>query len=403
MEITMEALSKQVSDMQALLVKLAKEKGQVDGIVKTDAIWEDELAKMRKDIMDNIEVKLAESRKPLDKSGEGTTEIEPLNQFLCKVKRNDPSLIKTAMSEGTGAQGGYTVPTGYDSKIFGAIYNSATVVPKCTAYPHGASDGFTKKIPRWLTGVTITNSAEAAVKVVTKPTLSQPESVLKKMTAIVVFTDELLSDNISSLDNKVAEVVGKAIAVEQERQILVGNTGAGDPFMGIGYAVGVNSLDQKAGGLAYSDFVRLLNYEMLEQYHTGAEMYMRRSTLALTVGMVDGNNRPIFVMVPVNGKVTMSVLGVPINISSTIPKTLGTGSNQSIIIYGNYENVLLGHKEGGVGAGIQVDVATQAIISTGTEVTINLWTQDETGFRFVKRHSVVVIVPSAFVKLVKVK
>ena len=142
---------------------------------------------------------------------------------------------------------------------------------------------------------------------------------------------------------------------------------------------------------------------MLEQYHTGAEMYMRRSIYQLAMGLVDGNNRPLFNIQTINDRMRPVILGVPVNISSTIPKTLGTGSNQSMIIYGNYENVLLGFKEGGIGAGIQVDIATQAIISTSTNVTINLWTQDETGFRFVKRHSVVIPAPAAFVKLEKVK
>lgn len=400
MDVTMGELCKQVADMQGLLSTLVAKNGVENGTAQMDAIYKDELAKMKVDIMENIDKKFTESKLPQKTEEE---ELEPLNKFLCKVKTNDPSLIKTAMSEGTGAQGGYTVPTGYDSQIYGAIYNAATVVSKCTPYPHGKSDGFTKKIPRWLTGVTISNTDEAGVKGITKPTLSQPESVLKKMTAIVVMTDELIQDNISSLDKKVAKMVGRAIANEQERQILVGNTGAGDPFMGVGYAVGVGAVAQIAAGLGFADFVKLLNTSMLEIYHNGAEMYMNRAVYGLTMGLLDANNRPLFNILTINEKMRPNVLGVPINISSHIPSTLAPNSNRSLILYGNWENIILGHKQGGVGAGIQVSVSTQGIISTATNVTINLWTQDETGFRFVKRHSVVVIVPGAFVKLTGVK
>ena len=250
MDIQLEKLMRTVVEIQATVKSLAEANGSRDGVPYADAIKKDELEKMKKDVLDELDKRLAASNKPNDQ-GDPAKTIEPLNKFLLKVKVSDPSLIKTAMSEGTGAQGGYTVPVGYDSKIFGAIHDSTTIVPKCTPYPHGMADGFTKKIPRWLTGVTITNSAEAAVKVVTKPTLAQPESVLKKMTAIVVMTDELLSDNISSLDQKCAEMIGRAIAVEQERQVLVGNTGAGDQFMGIGYAVGVNALAQVGANFSY--------------------------------------------------------------------------------------------------------------------------------------------------------
>ncbi len=396
-----EKLMKQVADINAIVTKLADKYGQIDGTVNMDVIHKDEFEKMKADLLLELEKRLATSNKPNDK-GDPAPAIEPLNKFLLKVKISDPSLIKTAMSEGTGAQGGYTVPVGYESKIFGAISDSTTIVPKCTPYPHGMADGFTKKIPRWLTGVTITNTGEGVVKPITKPTLAQPESVLKKMTAIVVMTDELLADNISSLDQKCAEMVGRAMAVEQERQILVGNTGAGDPFMGLGYAVGVNALAQVGANFSYPNLLRIINYALLEEYHTGAELYMKRSSLNLIMGLVDANNRPLWNMNTINGKMQHVALGIPINLSSTIPDNIGAG-NTSFIFYGNYEKILLGHKEGGVGAGIAVSVATQAIISTSTDVTINLWTQDETGFRFVKRHGIVVIVPAAFVRMTGVK
>lgn len=403
MDTQLDKIMRTVVELQSTIKSLSEANGTKDGVPYADAIKKDELEKMKADLILEMDKRLAESKKPNDPGDPAKATLEPLNKFLLKVKCNDQSLIKTAMSEGTGAQGGYTVPVGYDSKIFGAIHDSTTIVPKCTPYPHAMADGFTKKIPRWLTGITITNTAEATVKPVTKPTLSQPESVLKKMTAIVVMTDELLADNISSLDQKCAEMVGRAMAVEQERQILVGNTGAGDPFMGLGYAVGVNAITQIGVNFSYPNLLRIVNYGLLEEYHTGAELYMNRASLNLIMGLVDANNRPLWNINTINNRMQHVALGVPINLSSTIPVNLGGGANTSMIFYGNYEKIILGFKEGGVGAGIAVDVATQAIISTTTNVTINLWTQDETGFRFVKRHSVVVIVPAAFVRMTGVK
>jgi hypothetical protein len=48
-------------------------------------------------------------------------------------------------------------------------------------------------------------------------------------------------------------------------------------------------------------------------------------------------------------------------------------------------------KKGGVGDGIELLVTQHGIISSSTSVSTNLWQQDETGYRFVMRRSVVPI------------
>ena len=379
MDVQMESLMKQVNDMQGLLATLAKEKGHDDGQVNADAIKRDELEKMKTAILEEMDKKLAVSKKPEDPEN-GKDKLIPFGKWLLAVKQNDHEILKASMTEGTPAQGGYTVPTGHDTEIYGALNDPATVIAKCTPYPHGAMDGYTKNIPKWLTDLTVAWVDEEGTKNYTKPTLQRKQSILHKMAAIVTFTDEYLADDTSNITQQVSKLVGENFNVELERIVLAGNTGGGDPFMGIGYDTGVNAQAQAGANLAYSDLVNIINYALLEKYHIGAELYMTRAVLSLIMNLVDGSGRPLWNIQSISGKMQNMCLGIPINISSQCVATQ--------IIYGNFKNVLIGYKTGGAGAGIQVDVSNSAVDAASA----NYWTTDQTGYRFVMRRSVVSLI-----------
>jgi len=384
MDVKLEELQKQVTDLHGLLEKLAKEKEPAGGIVQADAIKRDELEKMKADILLEMERLLATRKSPGNAEPQ-TKERISLGKWLLAVKNHDHEVLKASMTEGTPAQGGYTVPTGHDTVIYGKLNDITTIVPKCTPYPHGAMDGFTKNIPKWLTDLTVTWVDEEGSKLYTKPTLQQKQSILHKMAAIVTFTDELLADNTSNLTDRVSELVGENMAVELERSILAGNT---DPFIGVSYAVGVNAVAQTGLNLVYADLLAIINNAgMLEQARAGAEMYMRRAVLNLIMGLVDGNGRPLWNLNSINGAMQNTVLGIPINLSSQCVATH--------IVYGNFKNVLLGYKAAGAGAGIQVEISNSAVDGAGA----NYWLTDQTGYRFVMRRSVIVVNPENFVRL----
>ena len=369
--------------MHGLLATLAKTNGQDDGIPKADAIKRDELEKMKTDLLDEMDKKMAASKAPIESDDDKKKKDFKLGEWLLAVKNKDHTYLKTYMSEGTPAQGGYVVPEGQDTEIYGALSSPATVISKCTLFPHGQPDGFTKNIPKWLTDITVRWVDEAGVKYTTKPTLTNKESILKVMYAMIPFTDEFLADNTANMTQKVSERVGIGMNVELERSVLAGNT---DPFVGIGYAVGTNAVAQLGANLTYTDLINIVNYALIEEYHNGGELFMTRAGWSLCMGLVDGAGRPLYNITSINGAIARTVLGVPVNISSRVVATQ--------IIYGNLKHVLLGYKAAGAGAGIRVDVSNSAIDADAT----NYWTQDMTGYRFNMRRSVIVVNPEAFVK-----
>ena len=126
-----EELLKLKADIDARLAELAKEKGQSDGAVRADAIQRDELEKMKADIMDQLKA-MNESRKEkkmvFGRDAKDGEERIGLGKFLLMSKYNDPRVSKTIMSEGSNAQGGYTVPIEYSNSILGELNDDAELL-----------------------------------------------------------------------------------------------------------------------------------------------------------------------------------------------------------------------------------------------------------------------------------
>jgi HK97 family phage major capsid protein len=231
---------------------------------------------------------------------------------------------------------------------------------------------------------------EGAVKTKSDATFEQVVSTLKKICALTAMTDEELNDQIVGLPNALEMKVAEAFASEMLRVALEGNTGNSDPFMGIYNAVGVKTVTMAGANLVYGDIANLWNDpQVIEPYKEGSEWFMNRTSFGLILNLVDDNGRPLWNLSNIDGKPIVNMLGDKVNLCSQM--------TTSGIIHGNPKYVILGQKSGD--SSIAVDVSNSAVISSGVEVSENLWTQDETGYRFVLRRSIVVAIPKAFSKM----
>lgn len=398
-----------VEDLQKKLTAITEQKGQNDGIPNGDFIHRDELEKMKSAITEKFEAEI----KSVSKASRLPKEIEEdeakarmrgfksFGDFILSIKKSskgdfdERTRLKTAMTETTDAQGGYTVPEEWQSSVLGYLNNPATVVPKFTKLIQGT---LTRHLPKWLTDLSVTWTGETTNKTATKPTLTTKTSTLNKLAAIVTFSDEYIEDDITDMTGLVTKLIGENMAVEFERVGITGDvTGLGDPFNGILYTAGTATQNQIGGNLSYTDLVNTWNNQnVLEKYRVGAEWTMNRKSLGLVMGIVDGNGRPLWNLQSINGRMVNTIFGDMINVSNTILNTytLAGGTGESAIVYGNMGNVIMGERRGN--RGISVNVTNQGIVSSGTSVSENLWQADETGYRFVKRASIVVANPEGF-------
>jgi HK97 family phage major capsid protein len=424
MELTREQIDQLLRDQKQLgdyLKALVEKNGkEATGKPAVDAIEADKVKKMTDGLLDAMESKgLFKKERKFKWGGKGEAGANEVNvsfgKYLLMAKMNHPKLTehfdaelfrdeKIVMSGLSSAQGGYTLPTEYSDKIIGSIYDPANIIGKCTRYPQGAR---TKNLPKWLTGVTVCWVDEDGVKTITKPTLTYKQSVLKKIVAgPIPFADEYLEDDITDIVTGVEGLVTKAILSEIQRVILVGDvTGLGDPFNGIAYSVtGGNIVNQLGASLSYADIVACWNNaSVLEDYRAGKpEWTMNRNGMGLCLNILDLNNRPIFLLnTATDGKVVMSLIGDPVNIVSSILNTYGVGADETKIIYGDFQYMLLGEKYGA--AGIKVSVSNSAVDATSGSVAQNAFMQDETWYRFVMRRGILCAIPEAYSLLNKVK
>lgn len=307
------------------------------------------------------------------------------HQFLSEA---GISREKTIMSEGTPAQGGYTVPVEYANEIIklqraGSILRQlARIFPMAT---------LTRLLPRQLTNVAVNWTEEGAVKTETKPTFSQLTQTAKKLAAIVKMTDELLEDNSVNLDQFIMELIAEAMGLEEDRVGFAGNTGAGDPFMGVLYAVGVNLVTMVGANVTFDDVVDLI-MALNAKYREGATLVTSTTGLQVLMKIKDSQGRYLW-QIPGAGQVP-KIWTYPYKISDQLPTNLGTGTDETPILFGNWKKHFFLSPRGGY----EVFSSKSASDWVSGALT-SAFTQDETWSRFKERLSLDVALPVAFSKL----
>jgi len=286
---------------------------------------------------------------------------------------------KTVMSEGTAAQGGYLVPTEFNAEVIKLGQNASIARSLVNVLPMSS---WKRTFPKQLTNVTVYWVDEAAAKTVTKPTFGQLTQTCKVMAAVIMMTDELLRDSAINLQTFLAGLIAEAMVLEEDRIVFMGNTGAGDPFMGVRYAVGVVNVPMAGASVVYDDLIDLRG-GIAQGYDKNGIFVTNRAGLRLIKKLKDTTGTYIWNR-PVDGE-PGTIDGRPYAISDQI--TAITGAQP--VLYGDFKRyMLLSPREG-----LVVKVSQDAYDATSGE---NAFMNDQTWLRFTKALSIDVAVPAAF-------
>ena len=137
--------------------------------------------------------------------------------------------------ESVGADGGYLVPQEFSSRVWEHSLEEGSFVPLTDNNPvSGNSMSFPKDdtTPWGTNGIRAYWQGEGAAATQTKPVLGEFSLRLKRLTALVPVTDELLADGIA-VGNYVSRKAGASIAWKANQAIAAGD-GNGKP---LGYTV----------------------------------------------------------------------------------------------------------------------------------------------------------------------
>lgn len=290
-------------------------------------------------------------------------------------------------NEGTAGDGGNLVPTEFMAAVFALLNESSVIFQEANVLP---MTSWKREIPVGATNPTVAWVNEAAAKTVVKPTFSKVTQQAKNLACIIEATDELLRDAAIDLQSFFAMLVAEAIDLEVERVALAGQvSGAGDPFNGVLYASGVVTVSMAAAAVDYDDFIELA--------YGGSQAYAKNSKIAISrVGLKKlmklKNGAGDYIWKPAAGSVPATIADQPYFISSQIPANLGTGTDETAALFGNFGKYLMVSPR----EEMKVLASQHAYDPTNS---ISAFFNDLTFMRFSQAFSIDVIYGAAFRKL----
>lgn len=282
-------------------------------------------------------VRVLSSREPFSESrNRSGMSFGDYARALAVGARNDAE--KRALSEGTGAEGGFTVPTPLASEFIDrlraqsvAIRAGARTVPM---------DSASLAIARLDTDPTVTWRLENSLIDDSDPAFSRLLLEAKAVAGIVKVSRELLSDSVN-ISEILTNAFAQAMALELDR-VALWNDGADDGPVGVAATSGINEVSMGTNGAALTDYDKLIDavYEM--QVDNAADptgMIYHPRTGAAMAKLRNGNGDPL--------QMPEMIARIPRypTTSASITQTQGSSNNASSVLFGDFRHLFIGVRD----------------------------------------------------------
>lgn len=370
---------------------------------------QDEIGKKINDISDQIVSKFFDgakkNRSKAIDAGEKKTDKanNETRSFMKALLHNDRTALdafkaKTAQfnEDADANRGGYLVPEELRAEVLRIAQAGYGVARSKFQYLPFSGPGNSRKIPTLLSSISVNWTGEGVKKTGTNPTFDLVTQTLKKLAAIIPFTEEILEDSAVNLTQLVAQLFAEAVTKEEDIQFFAG-TGA--PWTGILNNGTVNHVDMGAGDditdLTADDLLDLID-EVPAGALVGAEFLLHRHALSIIRKLKDPVTGQYIFSRPTDG-MPGTIWDYPYTLCEAFPdKTAGLTHNKGIIAFGNFKMAcILGDKQQ-----IRAKVLDQATITDGDGVTVlNLAEQDMIALRLEERVGYVLALPDAIAVL----
>lgn len=327
-------------------------------------------------------------KKPQDKGHESTRD------FMKALFAGDRQYLKAAgdyLNTSDNETAGYLVPP----QLMAEVLRIATVygvARRDMRYLPFSGPGNSRTIPALSTSVTVNWTEEGAKKNSTQPEFALVTQTLKKLTAIVPMTDEILEDSAVNLTQLVGELIAEAMAKEEDIQFF---TGTGSPWTGILNNSNVNVVDMETSDM--DDFSADDLLDLIDATPTGAlkgsKFYLSRSALSRIRKMKAATTGEYIFQSP-GQSLPGQIWDFPYEVMDAMPAIADVSATDPFIIFGNLKQAaIFGDKQQ-----VRVKLLDQAVISSvghDGDDDINLAEQDMTALRFVERVGYVLALPKA--------
>ena len=370
----------------------------VDSLEKELDKKSDELVKKFFDGIEKSRKVAIDTKVPVEKS----TDQEVVRKWLgCLLHRDHAGmklLQKDYLQITNDSQGGYLVPTALLAEV-NRFTEENGIARSDMRYLPFSGPGNTRQIPALASSVSVYWLAEAASKTSSKPTFTLVDQTLSKLAAITPMTEELLEDSAIDIIKLLGELFGEAVAAEEDRVFLAGDTGAGDPYMGVINAVGIVPVLMTAADAAAdidADDLNNLVYGVPRAIRDKGTFYMHSSIFQLLQQLRSVATGEYIVQSPV-GTRPGTIWGRPYKLVDVLPDSTAAAGGVPFMFYTDLNKTCVyGDK-----AGLKVKLLDQGIVSSAetSPSDLNLSTQDMIALRIVKRVGYVPVLPAGIAVL----
>lgn len=313
--------------MENSIMALTKEIERESRLTAIDA----ELSKPTSNPILSTPTKTQTNEKP--KTGVATDEykVSMLNALRSNFRR-----INNVLQEGVDADGGYLVPTEYDTRLIEGLTEENIMRKLATIIKTGAE----RKI-------NIAASTPAAAWIDEGEALTFGDAKFDqinldahKLHVAVKVTEELLYDNVFNIETYILDKFARALANAEEDAFLNGD-GIGKP-LGIFAATGGGqvAITTASATTITADEVINLIYSLKRPYRKNAAFITNDQTLAILRKLKDGNGAYIWQPSYQVGEPD-SLLGYPVYTSAYVP-TVAAGN--TVMAFGDYSYYNIGDR-----------------------------------------------------------
>ena len=338
--------------------------------------------------------KAIDTGKKADDANRNTT-----REFMKALMNGDKARCKalTTSTEGESpddAGAGLLIPEELRAEVLRIAETQYGLARRSMMYLPFSGPGNTRKIPALGTSVSVFWTNEAANKKSTQPKFSIVTQTLKKLAAIVPFTEEILEDSAINLTQLIATLFAEAVSKEEDLQFFAGT---GTPWTGVLNNGQVNQVHQITGGIANLSADDLLNMQDATPSGAlpGSKYYLNRTVLSVVRKLKDEVGQYVY-QKPAEG-LPATIWNYPYELSDAFPTASEVEEDTPYILFGNLkQGCIFGDKQQ-----LRVKLLDQATITDADDQTgINLAEQDMVALRIVERVGYVVALPAALTVLV---
>lgn len=248
-------------------------------------------------------------------------------------------IVKSAaMTEETGAVGGYLVPDEYELDVMALARLKSVALRECQIFNVGRD---TLKIPVELTGTSVDTQAFGTANSESEPTLSEITLDMKRIGNHSIVYNDLLEDSFFDIASWLTALNAEAIGQKIDEYVFTGSTFTGDLYDLTTNIITVSGSNGSIADISYSHFSEALS-KLTDNKLEGAKFYFNRAVTHYVRTERDSNGRPIWIDPTSTGPA--HVYGYPYVQVEKL--TAAPSAGGAFGVFGNLKHYYLGVRKG---------------------------------------------------------